>query len=255
MNTSEILGGWYPLVPDNPVWPSVPAAVSNILQANVYVRFPASCSEYDNFYAYIADGETEGSVIAGVSIGDTSIVVPLVKHVVGTGDASAALPIGESCVIMKEDAAVGGVYALHPNVVHMSFTAPKIYVTPRTSPTSEDGTHRDGSYVDSGVYGQPFVLQRFLDGNNVHIAATAAGFSINVGAALGTGRWTSSSPFSDVTTYPTAITDGLRSINGVSGDVKLESAAPELTVTTGYDPDRSGSLTVRIFMRDEQTTP
>lgn len=185
---------------------------------------------------YINNNEAK-LVVSVLDYGILHITVPVV--ILSTG----GIPCTNSYILIKEpfskDTPANSSYILHPDCLVVLIKAPVIYAGFRNGPSS----------VTSAIVKQPIKLDyndlKFIDGNNVSFSGAPSSLYIEAGAGFGTGVFDNSptedtdNDNQDVTIYKAK---GLKSINGISGNVVIGSTVNgvqglTISVTASYMDD------------------
>lgn len=244
------LAVWYPLLPSGS---TVPELARQILDMRVIVTLPpmdyADNDEGVGIDMCFAELVSAGSAALGVDVtlSDASVVHVDVPVYIGR-DAQPA-PGGSYAVCSASPANQVVSYQIHPDCVLVMQDAPELVFMDRGPVSKSDATVQpDGSRTDGKTTSpSPAALDpyAFADGCNVSVSVLDGALTFTGTPGGGSGVWTTS-PFVDLSVLPDTPGKGLRSINGMTGDVILEGSSSVGITVAASGAGSSRVLTVRF---------
>ena len=244
------LSVWYPLLPAGA---EVPELAKQLLDMRVVVKLPPmdypdndDSVGIDMCHAELVSAN-DAELGVDVTLPDASVVHVDVPVYIGR-DAQPA-PGGSYAVCSTAPASQVAGYRIHPDCVVVMQDAPELVFMDR-GPVSKadaaaqpDGSRTDGKTTSpSPVALDPYV---FADGCNVSVSVLDGALTFTGTPGGGAGVWTTS-PFVDLSVLPNTPGKGLRSINGMTGDVILEGSSSVGITVAASGAGSSRVLTVRF---------
>ena len=246
-DTIRDLYEWYPLLPWN--LPQNNDALKNILDIRLVIQIPAgdrypgtgiagvAASQLMNAFSVVLTSidETTATFMIRGRLNKTmqsdagvfrSVSVPVLK-------GRDSTPTVSSYVVVDADnpptwVSTNELVCVHPNALLFLQETPSIKFRDRPckSVTSDDAVGNDtANYALANDY--VLTPMAFADGFNVAVMAETGTIRFLCGSALGRGLYREP-PYSDVDTYATAEPVGLRSINGLYGNVDINGTGSVL---------------------------
>lgn len=226
-NSIRDMAVWYPLVPDA-LHTAVPDFVKHVLDMKVYVRLYAEdlVQQTDGMNIDMLDAWLTGTTTVTVSRTGASPVVVSLQVFTGRDSRPQA---GTSYIVMDESVQFyGGPYKVHPDCFVFLQDAPVIQLMARGGVMSTDGRPMEGGGRINGAVGDPVPVPSaelaFASGYNVQADYLDGTLSFDGMSGYGAGVY-DTPPYVDVSAYSTRPGKGLRSINGVTGDVSIEAGS------------------------------
>lgn len=244
------LAAWYPLLPSGS---TVPALAKQILDMRVVVTLPPmDYSDNDDGVGIdmcFAELVSAGSSALGV---DVTLADGYVIHLdvpVYVGRDAQPVPGGSYAICSSAPSSQTVSYQIHPDCVLVMQDAPELVFMNRGPVNKVDalvypnGDRADGKTGDpTQVSLDPYV---FDDGYNISVSVLDGALAFTGAPGGGAGVWTTS-PFADLAVMPYKPGAGLRSINGMTGDVILEGSSSVSITVSATGTGSSRVLTVQF---------
>lgn len=152
-------------------------------------------------------------------------------------------PTTESYILINGD--IGTLsnvyYMLHPDCLTIMEEAPKLVIGLRYNPTSVDH-----ATLETFRFGKTINIS---SGYNANVNASSGSITIDAGAALGLGGFSSDPTGNDISGDGTIVAKGLLSINGIDGDVTIKSNSNYVNVDCSYMDEHELALQSNDFIK------
>ena len=232
------LSVWYPLLPGVDAASGVPKLV---LDMRILVLLPATnVDEQDSFNLYMSSLTTTEMTVNVVMNANTidTLTVPCYigrdsRPNIGQSYVILDEAVNDSTDPLWEDAPL----KIHPDCVLFRKARPKLYIHDRGAVSKTDNVNGvDGRVTPGDMPAYSMSTLSIENGHNIAVEYEDSAIRFTGGGGAGKGLYTIP-PYSDLSTYELEPSHGLRSINGISGNVQMSGVGDVLLTAAVEDKD------------------